>query len=208
MASQHHKIRPFIFQGLPYVVALNPQLQEVYELYLRAFHRLITFRPITNLQDEREYTKLLANLLDDHKDVVTSLASSFHKVKVRHLFLWHLLSMTLSDLLIFYQHPGVYNLKYLRILTALQAAAFTSTSFILTGQRLRSIRRSGRTGRSHIDIPTTHPAAGSPPHRVTRRETGRLHRYYLYEHVPQICGWEMCLLESQVCNFVLLNFIH
>ena len=28
------------FQSLPYVVALNPTLQEVYELYLRAFDRL------------------------------------------------------------------------------------------------------------------------------------------------------------------------
>jgi len=69
------------FQSLPYVVALNPTLQEVYELYLRAFDRLSRFRPIKDLSDEREYAQLLGRLLDDHKDVVTSLAKSFHEVK-------------------------------------------------------------------------------------------------------------------------------
>ncbi|XP_057295374.1 3-methyl-2-oxobutanoate dehydrogenase [lipoamide] kinase, mitochondrial-like isoform X2 [Hydractinia symbiolongicarpus] len=69
------------FQSLPYVVAINPTLQSVYELYLRAFHKLTTFPKIKTLDDEKKYSTLLSQLLNDHTGVVTSLAKAFHEVK-------------------------------------------------------------------------------------------------------------------------------
>jgi len=69
------------FQSLPYVVALNPTLQGVYELYLRAFDKLSRFPPITTLEEQLSFNELLKKLLDDHQDVVTSLAKAFHEVK-------------------------------------------------------------------------------------------------------------------------------
>jgi len=69
------------FQSLPYVVLINPTMQEVYELYLRAFHRLSRFPAITKIEDEKLYSEMLSELLDDHKNVVTSLARAFHETK-------------------------------------------------------------------------------------------------------------------------------
>lgn len=69
------------FQSLPYVVALNPTLQQVYELYLRAFDKLVRFKTIESLEDQVAFSQLLSKLLDDHRDVVTSLAKAFHEVK-------------------------------------------------------------------------------------------------------------------------------
>jgi len=69
------------FQGLPYVVAINPNIQHVYELYLRAFHKLSSFPEIKTLEEEKEYSDLIQRLLDDHKDVISCLAKAFHEVK-------------------------------------------------------------------------------------------------------------------------------
>jgi len=68
------------FQSLPYVAAINPTMQEVYELYLRAFYKLSSFRPIESMEHERVYSALIEQLLFDHKDVVTSLAKSIQQV--------------------------------------------------------------------------------------------------------------------------------
>ncbi|XP_065055468.1 branched-chain alpha-ketoacid dehydrogenase kinase-like isoform X2 [Rhopilema esculentum] len=68
-------------QNLPYVVAINPTMQEVYELYLRAFYKLSSYKPIENLDEELQYSNLVQKLLDDHKDVVTSLAKAVNQVK-------------------------------------------------------------------------------------------------------------------------------
>lgn len=69
------------FQSLPYVILINPTMQEVYELYLRAFHKLSRVPPIDSKDDEKEYSNIVAQLLEDHKQVVTSLAKAFHEVK-------------------------------------------------------------------------------------------------------------------------------
>ncbi|XP_065664320.1 branched-chain alpha-ketoacid dehydrogenase kinase isoform X2 [Hydra vulgaris] len=69
------------FQSLPYVVLINPIMQEVYELYLRAFRKLVHVTEIDNLEKERQYSFLLSQLLNDHKDVVTYLAKAFRQVK-------------------------------------------------------------------------------------------------------------------------------
>lgn len=69
------------FQSLPYVVAINPNIQHVFELYLRAFHKLSTFPEVETLEDETIYSDLLQRLLDDHQNVISCLAKAFHEVK-------------------------------------------------------------------------------------------------------------------------------
>lgn len=69
------------FQSLPYVVAINPNIQHVYELYLRAFHKLSTFPEIETLEEEKRYSDLIQQLLDDHQNVISCLAKAFHEVK-------------------------------------------------------------------------------------------------------------------------------
>ncbi|XP_041096826.1 3-methyl-2-oxobutanoate dehydrogenase [lipoamide] kinase, mitochondrial isoform X3 [Polyodon spathula] len=52
---------------------------EKHELYIRAYHMLSDFPPITDLEAEGRYCKLVRQLLDDHKDVVTMLAEGFRE---------------------------------------------------------------------------------------------------------------------------------
>ncbi|MGH0126368.1 UNVERIFIED_CONTAM: hypothetical protein FKN15_027431 [Acipenser sinensis] len=51
----------------------------LHELYIRAYHMLSDFPPITDLEAEGRYCKLVRQLLDDHKDVVTMLAEGFRE---------------------------------------------------------------------------------------------------------------------------------
>ena len=46
--------------------------------FILCFHAYIQ---ITNLEQEKDYSKLIAQLLEDHRDVVTSIARAFHEVK-------------------------------------------------------------------------------------------------------------------------------
>ncbi|XP_076344533.1 branched-chain alpha-ketoacid dehydrogenase kinase-like [Tachypleus tridentatus] len=69
------------FRSLPFIVGCNPVIVSVHELYIRAFFILSEFRAITDLEMEKQYSKLLKNLLDDHRDVVTKLASGFQECR-------------------------------------------------------------------------------------------------------------------------------
>jgi hypothetical protein len=52
-----------------------------HELYIRAFNILCEYPTIRTLEDEARYSDLVKNLLDDHKDVVTHLASGFRECR-------------------------------------------------------------------------------------------------------------------------------
>ena len=54
-----------------------------YELYLRAFYKLYSYKKIENVEDEMQYSNLVKQLLDDHKDVVTSLAKAIQQVRTQ-----------------------------------------------------------------------------------------------------------------------------
>ena len=62
------------------IVACFP-LDLQYELYLRAFYKLSSYKKIETLDEELQYSNLVKSLLDDHKDVVTSLAKAVQQVK-------------------------------------------------------------------------------------------------------------------------------
>ncbi|KAF2346363.1 Histidine kinase-like ATPase C-terminal domain [Trinorchestia longiramus] len=74
------------FRNLPFIVASNPVILGVHELYIRAFSILNSFRPIRTDADEQEYCIKLQELLEDHKvgDVVSKLAQGFRECR-RHL---------------------------------------------------------------------------------------------------------------------------
>ncbi|XP_076059247.1 branched-chain alpha-ketoacid dehydrogenase kinase-like [Oratosquilla oratoria] len=72
------------FRALPFIVGCNPTILGVHELYIRAFNILHKHDRITNDDDELAYSKILRQLLDDHKDVVTQLAAGFRECR-RHV---------------------------------------------------------------------------------------------------------------------------
>lgn len=71
--------RVVAFRQLPYIVGANPHLQDVHDMYLRAFHTLSGFPKITTWEEEQRYSRVLKELLDDHRDVVSMLAQSFQE---------------------------------------------------------------------------------------------------------------------------------
>lgn len=66
---------------MPFIVGCNPTILAVHELYIRSFHILNEFPPIITSEDEEAYSKLLRELLDDHKDVVSQLAAGFKECR-------------------------------------------------------------------------------------------------------------------------------
>ncbi|XP_037126171.1 3-methyl-2-oxobutanoate dehydrogenase [lipoamide] kinase, mitochondrial isoform X2 [Syngnathus acus] len=74
-----HRIKGF--RSLPFIVGCNPTILQVHELYIRAYHMLSDFPPIANQEAEAGFCKLVQQLLDDHKDVVTMLAQGFRECR-------------------------------------------------------------------------------------------------------------------------------
>ncbi|KAM4632179.1 branched-chain alpha-ketoacid dehydrogenase kinase [Discoglossus pictus] len=72
-----HRIKGF--RSLPFIMGCNPTILHVHELYIRAFQKLSEFPPISDHETETQYCKLLRQLLDDHKDVVTQLAEGLRE---------------------------------------------------------------------------------------------------------------------------------
>ncbi|XP_028400872.1 3-methyl-2-oxobutanoate dehydrogenase [lipoamide] kinase, mitochondrial-like isoform X1 [Dendronephthya gigantea] len=87
------------FHSLPYIVAVNPDISETYELYIRAFNLLYSIPKIKDLQAEKKYSKTVRSLLDDHGHVVTSLARGFKgcKHQVRYGTIHSFLDKTLKS---------------------------------------------------------------------------------------------------------------
>ncbi|XP_036392816.1 3-methyl-2-oxobutanoate dehydrogenase [lipoamide] kinase, mitochondrial-like isoform X2 [Megalops cyprinoides] len=72
-----HRIKGF--RSLPFIIGCNPTILQVHELYIRAYHMLSDFPPIKDRETEAQYSKLVQQLLDDHKDVVTMLAQGLRE---------------------------------------------------------------------------------------------------------------------------------
>jgi len=69
------------FRMLPFIVGCNPTILAVHELYIRAFHILNDFPEILSNEDVIKYDHVLKALLEDHKDVIGSLAQGFKECK-------------------------------------------------------------------------------------------------------------------------------
>ena len=69
------------FRSLPFILGCNPTILAVHELYIRAFHILNDFPELLSLADVTKYSQVLKTLLDDHKDVMSSLAEGFRECR-------------------------------------------------------------------------------------------------------------------------------
>ena len=69
------------FRMLPFILGCNPTILAVHELYIRAFHILNDFPEILSFEDVLKYDQILKTLLEDHKDVIGSLAEGFRECK-------------------------------------------------------------------------------------------------------------------------------
>lgn len=69
------------FRGLPFIVGCHPAILSVHELYIRAFQMITEFAPVIDFETETRFTQMLGQLLDDHRDVVTSLAEGFRETR-------------------------------------------------------------------------------------------------------------------------------
>jgi len=65
------------FRSLPFIIGCNPSILAVHELYIRAFHILNDFPELLNLDDVSKYSSILKTLMEDHKDVMATLAQGF-----------------------------------------------------------------------------------------------------------------------------------
>ncbi|PAA80164.1 hypothetical protein BOX15_Mlig003650g2 [Macrostomum lignano] len=86
------------FRSLPFIIGCNPTILSVHELYIRAFHILSDYPTVTNLAEEEQYSGVVRQLLDDHKDVVTMLAEGFRECS-RHIRDPHLVRQFLDKTL-------------------------------------------------------------------------------------------------------------
>uniref|UniRef100_A0A8D3B216 Protein-serine/threonine kinase n=1 Tax=Scophthalmus maximus TaxID=52904 RepID=A0A8D3B216_SCOMX len=77
-----HRIKGF--RNLPFIIGCNPTILQVHELYIRAYHMVSDFPTIKDQDVEAQFCKLVQQLLDDHKDVVTMLAQGFRECR-RHI---------------------------------------------------------------------------------------------------------------------------
>ncbi|XP_046841642.1 3-methyl-2-oxobutanoate dehydrogenase [lipoamide] kinase, mitochondrial-like [Xenia sp. Carnegie-2017] len=73
--------RLLAFHSLPYIVAVNPDISDTYELYIRSFNLLSGQPKIKDLPSERKFSKMVKTLLNNHRHVVTSLARGFKDCK-------------------------------------------------------------------------------------------------------------------------------
>ncbi|RWS25856.1 dehydrogenase kinase-like protein [Leptotrombidium deliense] len=69
------------FRSLPFIVGCNPTILAVHELYIKAYYTACESCAITDLDSEQKYAKMLHQLLNDHKDVVTQLAEGFRECR-------------------------------------------------------------------------------------------------------------------------------
>ncbi|KAI1296700.1 [3-methyl-2-oxobutanoate dehydrogenase [lipoamide]] kinase, mitochondrial [Halotydeus destructor] len=69
------------FRSLHFIVGCNPTVLSVHELYIRTFYLLKDFAHVNDVESERQFAKLVQQLLDDHKDVVTQLAEGFRECR-------------------------------------------------------------------------------------------------------------------------------
>lgn len=106
------------FRNLPFIIGCNPTILAAHELYIRSFHILSEFPQITDAESEVKYTKMLSELVQDHKNVLNLLAEGFREctkhienpAPVKH-FLDRTLTSRLGIRLLAEHHIGLHEEK-------------------------------------------------------------------------------------------------
>ncbi|SCV68436.1 BQ2448_557 [Microbotryum intermedium] len=78
-----HRLRDL--QELPYVVASNPRIEHVYQLYLEAFEAIRRFPVIKTLEDNDKFCAFMQSTLNRHRVVIPDLAIGICETSPHHL---------------------------------------------------------------------------------------------------------------------------
>eukprot|EP00053_Salpingoeca_punica_P016898 m.161376 g.161376 ORF g.161376 m.161376 type:complete len:471 (-) comp17066_c2_seq3:1013-2425(-) len=103
------------FHQLPLIVVSNPYLKTVYCMYWSAFEQLKALPPITKEQDERMFTELMKQFMDDHRVVIDLLGKGCsecrHMIAVDKLnqFIERTVSSRIGIRLLISQQIALYN---------------------------------------------------------------------------------------------------
>lgn len=76
-----NRLNTLSFLFCPPLVAVNPTILTVHELYIRAFYEISEHEPVIDLESEKRFSAKLRRLLNAHKDVVTQLAEGFRECR-------------------------------------------------------------------------------------------------------------------------------
>eukprot|EP01001_Neometanema_parovale_P006249 NODE_2621_length_1377_cov_120.997608_g2491_i0.p1 GENE.NODE_2621_length_1377_cov_120.997608_g2491_i0~~NODE_2621_length_1377_cov_120.997608_g2491_i0.p1 ORF type:complete len:425 (-),score=19.68 NODE_2621_length_1377_cov_120.997608_g2491_i0:102-1241(-) len=71
------------FQNLPYIACINPNVHEVYLLYIETFKTLLEQPPVADFEDEEHFASILRDAYRSATHVVTTLSRGIHEI--RHL---------------------------------------------------------------------------------------------------------------------------
>ncbi|KAI4243198.1 MAG: hypothetical protein L6R40_003566 [Gallowayella cf. fulva] len=72
-----HRIQAL--RNLPFIVVSNPHIAQIYSNYIHSFSTLLPYqeRRITNLEDEIQFTEVMADLVQTHSNTIPTLARGF-----------------------------------------------------------------------------------------------------------------------------------
>ena len=71
-------------QTLPYLVVANPHIQQVYQMYDRAFRKIVSFPKVTNIKLETEFLEVVKALVQEALQVVQLLARGMHEARRKY----------------------------------------------------------------------------------------------------------------------------
>ncbi|KAM0793410.1 hypothetical protein ACM66B_000861 [Microbotryomycetes sp. NB124-2] len=107
-----HRLRDL--QQLPFVVASNPHIATVYDLYLEAFEEIRKFPTLHSLEDNDKFCTFIQEKLDKHRVVIPELAIGVSEVSPFHLppqdldtFMLRMLRSRISRRVITEQHVAL-----------------------------------------------------------------------------------------------------
>lgn len=72
-----HRIQAL--RNLPFIVVSNPNIAQIYKNYLHSLSALLPYqeRQISNLEDEKQFTNVMADLVQTHSNTIPTLAQGF-----------------------------------------------------------------------------------------------------------------------------------
>eukprot|EP01067_Filipodium_phascolosomae_P001707 Filipodium_phascolosomae@DN2101_c0_g1_i2.p1 len=120
------------FHRLPYAVAVNPEFQKVYQLFLETFEAMYTHPPVTDVWIKDQFILRLQDELQKHNHVVDIVGRGVRQIKINYpdldlekflerFFYSRIARRVMSDHLIMLQYPPGQKTIPLLILRAIAA---------------------------------------------------------------------------------------
>eukprot|EP00123_Amoebidium_parasiticum_P013875 comp22202_c0_seq1/m.32649 comp22202_c0_seq1/g.32649 ORF comp22202_c0_seq1/g.32649 comp22202_c0_seq1/m.32649 type:complete len:384 (-) comp22202_c0_seq1:168-1319(-) len=99
---------------LPFIVGCNPHINQVYNLYLEAFHEFRSVPEIKSLEQQSQFVDVVAGMVKKHGGVISTLGQSVHEIQQYmpasdlKQFLDKMIRTRISRRVIVEQHISVY----------------------------------------------------------------------------------------------------